>query len=789
MDLYIAEKPELAKAIKEALSGAESIAKGYFIKGDNIVTYAVGHLLELYKPDDYDEKYKNWSFDCLPIEIKEYQYKPKDSTKEQLKIICSLINDNRVSRIIHCGDADDEGQILIEEILNYAKNKKPVMRVLINDLTKEAIQKEIADMKPNSEFKLISDRGFARSIADWEVGMNLSRAYTIAYRLRGGQGGISVGRVQTPILSLIVNRDYENSNFKSKDYFAIKAKFSLSSGDSNVVAPLLLDKDERIEDENRANEIKGSSVGFSFGVKVSATEKKEEPPLPFNLLTLQTLASKLFGFSAKKTLEVTQTLREKHKAITYNRSDCEYLPTTAFENAPAVLKAVSENIGLDISKADTSYKNRAFDDSKLSAHYGIIPTQAKFDKANLSKDELDIYRLIAQRFLIQFFHPCEYISYAISFEKDEICFKTNARRNIKLGFKEFFSDTSDDDEIETIGTDLLIYNNTTADCSDVIISKEKTKPRPLYTMTSLLKDLNSVAKYVKDEKIKKLLLEKDKEKKGENGGIGTPATRSDMIEKLIKEQYIEISKDKKQQIKSTDKGKNLIRCCSNLLATPDMTALWYEYQKEIEAGNRTKDNFLFSVKNDIEVEIERIKSGEEFKMEVNNSGIKCPNCNEGVLVRRLSQKTKKYFWGCSAYPNCSGIFGDDNGKPILEKKEKALRDENSIACPKCNKGFLIERVSQKGFKWLSCSEWKADNSGCDAKFKYDNNGNIVDFDNTPKRDENSIACPKCNKGFLIERVSQKGFKWLSCSEWKAGCDAKYSRNENGELVEMIFNKN
>ena len=789
MDLYIAEKPELAKAIKEALSGAESIAKGYFIKGDNIVTYAVGHLLELYKPDDYDEKYKNWSFDCLPIEIKEYQYKPKDSTKEQLKIICPLINDNRVSSIIHCGDADDEGQILIEEILNYAKNKKPVMRVLINDLTKEAIQKEIADMKPNSEFKLISDRGFARSIADWEVGMNLSRAYTIAYRLRGGQGSISVGRVQTPILSLIVNRDYENSSFKSKDYFAIKAIFALSSGDSNVVAALLLEKDERIEGEKRANEIKGSSVGFSFGVKVRATEKKEEPPLPFNLLTLQTLASKLFGFSAKKTLEVTQTLREKHKAITYNRSDCEYLPTTAFENAPAVLKAVSENIGLDISKADTSYKNRAFDDSKLSAHYGIIPTQAKFDKANLSKDELDIYRLIAQRFLMQFFHPCEYISYAISFEKDEICFKTNARRNIKLGFKEFFSDTSDDNEIETIGADLLIYNNTTADCSDVIISKEKTKPRPLYTMTSLLKDLNSVAKYVKDEKIKKLLLEKDKEKKGENGGIGTPATRSDMIEKLIKEQYIEISKDKKQQIKSTDKGKNLIRCCSNLLATPDMTALWYEYQKEIEAGNRTKDNFLFSVKNDIEVEIERIKSGEEFKMEVNNSGIKCPNCNEGVLVRRLSQKTKKYFWGCSAYPNCSGIFGDDNGKPILEKKEKALRDENSITCPKCNKGFLIERVSQKGFKWLSCSEWKADNSGCDAKFKYDNNGNIVDFDNTPKRDENSIACPKCNKGFLIERVSQKGFKWLSCSEWKAGCDAKYSRNENGELVEMIFNKN
>ncbi len=732
MDLYIAEKPELARAIKDALTGNESFAKGYFTKGDNIITYAVGHLLELYKPDDYDEKYKNWSFDTLPIEIKEYKYKPKENTKDQLKIVCSLINDNKVNRIIHCGDADDEGQILIEEILNYAKNKKPVMRVLINDLTKEAIQKEIANMKSNSEFLKMSDRGFARSIADWEVGMNLSRAYTLAYRFRGGQGAISVGRVQTPILALIVNRDYENSNFKSVDYFAIKAEFVLNNG-SKIIAPLFLDKDEKIVDENQTNEIKNASVNFSFSVKVNASQKKEEPPLPFNLLTLQTLASKKFGFSAKKTLEITQILREKHKAITYNRSDCEYLPTTAFENAPAVLKAVSENISLDVSKADTSYKNRAFDDSKLSAHYGIIPTTAKFNKAELSKDELNIYELIATRFLMQFFKPCEYVSYIISFEKDDLCFKTSVRRNTKLGFKEFFSDTSEDEE-DTISTDLLIFNNTDANCSNVKISKEKTKPRPFYTMTSLLKDLNSIAKYVTNDKIKKLLLEKDKEKKGENGGIGTPATRSDMIEKLITSGYIEVSKDKKQQIKSTQKGQNLIKCVSSFLSTPDMTALWYEYQKEIEAGNRTKDNFLFSVKDDIEVEIERIKNNEEFKMEVNNS---------------------------------------------------------SISCPKCKDGFLIERVSQKGFKWLSCSRWKADNTGCDAKFKYDKDGNIVDFDSTPKKDENSIACPKCKDGFLIERVSQKGFKWLSCSRWKAdntGCDAKYTKNEKGELVEMIFNK-
>lgn len=784
MDLYIAEKPELARAIKEALSGNEIASKGYFTKGDNIVTYAIGHVLELYKPDDYDDKYKNWSFDTLPIQINEYKYKPKESTKEQLKIVCSLINDNRVSRIIHCGDADDEGQILIEEILNYAKNKKPVMRVLINDLTKEAIQKEIANMKPNSEFKNMSDRGFARSIADWEVGMNLSRAYTLAYRQRGGEGVISVGRVQTPILALIVNRDYENSNFKSKDYFAIKGSFELNG--QQFTAPLLLDKDERIEDENKANDIKNSSVASLFGVSVSMSNKTDEPPLPFNLLTLQALASKMFGFSAKKTLQVTQELREKHKAISYNRSDCEYLPTTAFENATAVLQAVNENIGLDISKADTSYKNRAFDDSKLSAHYGIIPTKAKFDKTKLSEDELNIYELIAKRFLMQFFHPCEYISYQVVFNKDDVAYKTTLRRNIKLGYKEFFGNSSDDENTdELINTDLMSLNGANATCQDVTISREKTKPRPLYTMTSLLKDLNSVAKYVTNDKIKKLLLEKDKEKKGENGGIGTPATRSDMIEKLITSGYIEVSKDKKQQIKSTLKGQNLIKCVSSFLSAPDMTALWYEYQKEIEAGNRTKENFLFSVKNDIKYEIERIKDTGEFKMEVNNSGITCPKCNNGVLVRKPSKKDpKRFWWGCSCYPACDAVYFDNNGEPQLEERQKAVRDKNSITCPKCNDGFLIERKGKTGFVFYGCSNWKKDGSGCDGSFKKDSNGNLVPMGQV-ERPANAINCPKCNKGFLREFPNKQGTGvWYGCSEYKNGCQGRFVKNQNGEFVEF-----
>lgn len=713
MDLYIAEKPELARAIRDSIDGVASTQKGYYTKGDTIITYAIGHLLELKKPEEIDEKYNSWSLDTLPFEIKNYEYKPIESTKEQLKIVCNLIKDKRVSRIIHCGDADDEGQILIEEILNYAKNTKPVMRVLINDLTKAAIIKEIKNMKPNSDFKLMSDRGFSRSIADFETGLNLTRAYTCAYRQKGGKGTISVGRVMTPILGLIVARDYENTNFKSLNYFAIKARFSLN--EMEFLTNLDLEKDEKITDEGEAESIKQKCTEKEFNLVVTSEDKKEYPPLPFNLLKLQTKASSLYGFSANKTLEITQKLRETHKAITYNRSDCEYLPESAFENANEILSAVAKNIGLDVSKADLNYKGRAFDDSKLSAHYGIIPTINTIDKSKLSDEELKIYTLISERFLMQFFKPCEYKSYSLKFDNSDYTFKTNLRRNTILGFKEFFSNDNEDEEEKEVDIDLVSLNNKAFICKEIIVSKEKTKPKPLYTMTSLLKDLNSVAKYVKNEKIKKLLLEKDKGKKGESGGIGTPATRSSMIEKLIKQEYINVSKDKKQTITSTAKGQNLIKSCSGLLSTPDMTALWFEYQKEIESGNRTKDNFLLLVKNEIAQEINRIKEN-NFAIEIDEknkmSNFLCPKCNSSLFRKESKNKKGQFYWYCSNYKNCDlGFVNDNKGEPDFNAKEI----NKDYKCPKCEAGYLQKRTTKKGDKnyiWYGCSEWK---NGCDYK--------------------------------------------------------------------------
>lgn len=558
MKLFIAEKPELGRAIAEGLDGNYKSGEGYIQKGDNIVTWAFGHILELAKPEEYDEKYKLWKLEDLPLPIKEFKYLPKKESKKQLKIICDLIHSDKITSIVNCGDADDEGQILVDEIIQYSKTSKPVFRVLINDLTPKAVKEEIAKIKPNADFKGMSERGFARSQADWIVGINLTRAYTIMARKNGYEGILSVGRVQTPILALIVNRDKEFENFKSINYYSLLGDFNIN----NNTIKARLKTEDKILDENLAKEIKESCENQNAKINLKIENKKEYPPLPYNLLVLQAECAKLFGFSPDKTLEITQILREKHKAITYNRSDCQYLPETMFEQAPNILNIIKENLNSNdeiqalIDSSDLTIKSKAFNDANISAHYGIIPTQNKIS-SQLTQDELVVYNLIAKRFIIQFFHPREYQTTTINLEVNQRIFTATQNKTTKSGFRSLWQNVDSEEEQENNENDIndlsILKNGDIAKCSLIQIEKKQTKPRPYYTMTTLLKDLNSVAKYVSDERIKKLLMEKDKDKKGESGGIGTPATRSNHIKTLIEREYIEVSKDKKQIIKSTKK--------------------------------------------------------------------------------------------------------------------------------------------------------------------------------------------------------------------------------------------
>ncbi|EHP3234132.1 DNA topoisomerase 3 [Campylobacter coli] len=673
MRLFIAEKPELGKAIAEGLDGNYKSGEGYIQKGDNIVTWAFGHILELAKPEEYDEKYKLWKLEDLPLPIKEFKYLPKKESKKQLKIICDLIHSDKITSIVNCGDADDEGQILVDEIIQYSKTSKPVFRVLINDLTPKAVKEEIAKIKPNADFKGMSERGFARSQADWIVGINLTRAYTIMARKNGYEGILSVGRVQTPILSLIVNRDKEFENFKSINYYSLLGDFNIN----NNTIKARLKTEDKILDENLAKEIKESCENQNAKINLKIENKKEYPPLPYNLLVLQAECAKLFGFSPDKTLEITQILREKHKAITYNRSDCQYLPETMFEQAPNILNIIKENLNSNdeiqalIASSDLTIKSKAFNDANISAHYGIIPTQNKIS-SQLTQDELVVYNLIAKRFIIQFFHPREYQTTTINLEVNQRIFTATQNKTTKSGFRSLWQNVDSEEEQENNENDIndlsILKNGDIAKCSLIQIEKKQTKPRPYYTMTTLLKDLNSVAKYVSDERIKKLLMEKDKDKKGESGGIGTPTTRSNHIKTLIEREYIEVSKDKKQIIKSTKKGRDLIKLSPKSLITPDMTALWFEQQKMIEISELRREQFLEEITKEVISEIQRIDKNQEFKIldNENKPKIQCPQCNKGFLQRIKSKNGNSWWWGCSEFKQgCKAMYYDDNGKPKI----------------------------------------------------------------------------------------------------------------------------
>lgn len=710
MRLFIAEKPELARAIASGIDSKFDKKLDHIVAGGDIITWAFGHILELCEPNEYDEKYNNWNLADLPFEINNFKYKPKEKSKAQLKAIIKFINDNQITEIINCGDYDEEGQILIDEIIIYSKTNKPVKRMLLQDITEAGIKKSLKDLKPNFDFKGMSDSGFARSQADWIVGLNLTRAYTIKARQNAMNIKVlSVGRVQTPILGLIVNRDKEHESHQSSYYYSVTA--NINTQGFNIPMRYKLNKDEKIIDESVANNIKAQTQGKN-GLVTKATHenKKEFSPLPYSLLILQAECSKKFGYKPDKVLEITQSLRENHKAISYNRSDCQYLNENTFQECPNILKAVANNLNLDISKCDTTIKHSAFNDEFVTAHTGIIPL-ANPNVKNLSKEELNIYTLICKRFVALFYPPMEYISTNLEVSVDEHKFISSAKKILKFGYKEVYNESDDEESDDEIKQDLSsIKENEVALIDEVKISKEQTKPKPYYTMATLLKDLTSVSKYVKDEKIKKLLQEKDKGKKGENGGIGTPATRSEHIKNLFLRGYI-IEKGK--NIVSSELGRQLYSVAPEILTSVDLTALWFEEQKEISAGIKSKDEFLLGVKQVVRDEINRLKE-ENFKMNlVNNETHKCPKCQSNL--RRLESKNKKgkFYWGCVNWQNCDiGFINDENGKPNFNNSSKEI--DKTYKCPKCQNGFLQKKkgISKSGreYFWYGCSQWK---NGCD----------------------------------------------------------------------------
>ena len=649
MRLFIAEKPALGKVIAEAL-GSGVRRDGYIQCGADAVTWCIGHILELAAPEAHNPSYAKWKAADLPLKLRPARYQPKASTAAQFSIVQQLIS--QASEIVHAGDPDDEGQLLVDEVLTYCHNTRPVKRLLISDLNSAAAKKALATLRDNREFFGLSQKALARSIGDQLYGFNMTRACTLAAQQKGITGVLSVGRVQTPILGLIVNRFNQFQNHKAAFFYNLIANIDISGQQIRprwqVPAGAPADEKGSLIDETIASNVAAACKGQPATVTASLTEEKSTPaPLPFSLLDLQAHMSKKHGLSAQQTLDITQSLRENHRAITYNRSDCNYLTREQFGDAAATLAAIGRALPLlagSLSQADPSQKGRAFDDKKVSAHTAIIPTTQAPNPAKLTADERNVYQAIAAHYLAQFLPDKRYLAASATFAVNGHLFVARATQTTQEGWTALLgapeAQESEPDETTPFAVLAALKNTDTGICESVDISKEKTRPLPLYTEATLLKDLQRVAKYVKDPKIRQLLKERDAGKSGEHGGIGTPATRASMLETLQKRGFYTTEKKK---LIPTALGLDFIAALPDIATAPDMTALWHEQQQMIEQGSLTVEDFLdtlddFIATQVVNVDLSRMAKGTPGSSTKAQSSQRprlnapCPKCNGAVVV-------------------------------------------------------------------------------------------------------------------------------------------------------------
>ena len=633
MILVIAEKPSLGRDIADALPGTrEPGPKEYIKKGEYIITWVFGHMLTLKEPEDYDASYKKWSADALPIFFDNWGVKiGKDDASRgfetkahRVGIIGELLKQSDM--VIHAGDPDEEGQLLIDEILNWFDYKKPVKRLNTGDTTRGGLIKALSDMADNSEYVNEGRSAYARSVADMMVGVNLSRFFTCSNR------GVllSVGRVQTPTLGLVVNRDLQIEGHEKCTYYDIFADINID-GKTVTAKYTPKEKGEKILSKEAAEKIAAALNGRDFE-KITVEQKivEEDPPLPFNLVKLQSYCSSHFGYNPTDVMNITQSLRETHKAITYNRSDCQYLSEEQFKEAPKTLAQVIKNINYRPAELDSSIHSKCFNDDNITAHTAIIPTNQSVDLSKLTEEEKNVYLAICKYYMAQFLPKAVKDKRKLSVEVDEghslLAYSTKI---IKPGYLAIFKDITPEEETELSQIPEGVYRGNIAGTR---IEEKETKPPSRYTKATLNEDMTRIAKYVTDPQVKQLLIEKDKDKKGENGSIGTAATRSGIIDGLIEKKYL---REEGKRLISTELGRELYRILPDEIKQADLTAKWWSIQEDIRSGAKTPEALTENV-------LETIKT-------VLNSAY--PPINQAVMTNHITSKKYTVLGKC---PLCGG---------------------------------------------------------------------------------------------------------------------------------------
>lgn len=673
MKLFIAEKPSLAKAIAEALPGESKQSKGFIRCGnDTIVTWLFGHVLQQAPPDAYGDEFKQWSsIKNGPIVPEKWKLLISPKAKDQFKIVSDLCKDKNVTEIVHAGDPDREGQLLVDEFLEYIGNRKTVVRFLGgNNLESSAINNALKEMKNNRHYEGMKKSAQARQRADWLIGMNGTRLFTLLMQSKGYDGVSNIGRVKTPVMSMIVSRINEINNFKPVKHFQIKGIYSKDkSFMANWQMPSTingLDDEGRLIDKSVADAVmaKLQSSNLAKVTNFKTEDKKEKHPLCYNLSNLQIKANQLYKYKPDNVLEIVQGLYEQ-KILTYPRSDCPYLPESQHQEATEILnklRKTSASFAVFLDKTDTKIVSKTWDSKKAPVHHAIIPTKTDFDYNKLNEKERNIYDLVAIAYVAQFLPMHEYKQTDIEIDQCGEKFKATGRITVKAGWRELFGkEDADDDSSEdnnqvlpvlNIGDTLKVENNQ-------IVEKTTSPPKP-FTLGTIVKAMVNIDKYVTNKEIKKILKETQ--------GIGTDATRANILKELI-ENLIEV-RGKKEELYPTPKAQELYNILPDELKLPDTTALWEmtlngitESNSDIQPFIDKQVSFVTGLIGEYKDQIKTVprpynnvtagnntKNKSKPAQQSDKKTKKCPKCKDGKLIERKG--SNGVFYGCSNYPAC-----------------------------------------------------------------------------------------------------------------------------------------
>lgn len=740
MKLIIAEKPSLARAIAEGLGGGQK--NGQLEAGGYIITNVFGHVLEQAEPDEYlknkpgaprDEhgQYKStWRWEDLPIIPDPWIKKPVAKAAEQLKKIGAYLK--QADMVVNAGDPDREGQLLIDEVLEHFKYKGPVQRVWLASMDGESVKKAFSNMKNNNEYRFLSISAECRSRADWLIGMNLSRAWSIRNRIT-----LSVGRVQTPTLSLVVQRDLEIESFRPTSYYEVAAKLTVDAGefkakwepDSEDFDNPAFDSENRIVQKEFAEKI--AQIGKSAGVGIIAEhqqqDKTSQPPAPYSLSAIQKTASAKWGFNAKEVLDICQSLYEK-KLTTYPRTDCRFLPEEQFSAAEEIIKKLHKQPFIqkmtEGTELNPSRKHSAWNTSKITAHHGMMPTGSLPDgKESLDSNEQKIYSLICQSYLALFAPPEKYKSTRIvvhlgqsPFRNKPLSWVATGKRVIDPGWKRLFG-ASDVDEEEGENNDSgnipSMEKGDKAGCKETLVESKETRPPARFTDGTLIDAMSNIHKFVSDPEARAKLKE--------NAGIGTEATRADIIETLKGKKFI-ISKGK--QLISTALARSFIAKMNKEMKDPVTTARWETVLQGVSEGKVDMQKFMSAIEKQVMASLENVPCDVVPNQQVEE----CPVCHAPftVLKRESARKKGVYFWACDNPAKPHALIADKDGRPGEPFSDNPSNgnantdtsQNDGPACPKCKKPTkkLMTKNSKPYYKCIPCgrSWWPGEEKDSEA---------------------------------------------------------------------------